>query len=203
MYYNKREKEMISMLTSVANIREYRIARGMSQQELADMTGYKSRSSINKIEKGITTITLSQAKKIAYALGVELSDIVPSLRNPIQQREVLIPYKEQPTIRKVKRKAPNPDIYKEAEIKSLISRRDDLGKAFRRLAIAMIKEEEERQGEELNVMEMDLITRFRVLTPNNKQLISNMIETLIMQQNQHSNDTEEVSDTQKGTPSLQ
>lgn len=196
------------MLTSVKNIREYRIARGLSQQELADMTGYKSRSSINKIEKGITTVTLPQAQKIAYALGVELSDIVPSLRSPTQQKDVLIPYKEQPAIRNIERKAPKhhfiePDIYKETEIKNLISRRDDLGKAFKRLAIAMIKKEEERQGEELNVMEMDLITRFRVLTPNNKQLISNMLETLIMQQNQHSSDTEEVSSTQKGTSSLQ
>jgi transcriptional regulator with XRE-family HTH domain len=46
------------MLTFCTNLRKYRLDRGMSQQELADMVGYKSRSSVNKIEKGLTTVTL-------------------------------------------------------------------------------------------------------------------------------------------------
>lgn len=36
-------------------VRETRIARGMTQQELADAIGMKSRSTINKIELGSRT----------------------------------------------------------------------------------------------------------------------------------------------------
>lgn len=41
---------------------------GMSQQELADRVGYKSRSSINKIEMGKNDIVQSTIRKIADAL---------------------------------------------------------------------------------------------------------------------------------------
>ena len=46
-------------------IREYREKLGMSQEELALKLGYKSRSTINKIEMGINDIT--QSKIIAFA----------------------------------------------------------------------------------------------------------------------------------------
>lgn len=46
-----------------------REAIGMSQQELANRVGYKSRSSINKIELGKNDIVQSTVNKIATALG--------------------------------------------------------------------------------------------------------------------------------------
>lgn len=44
-------------------IKKRRLEIGLSQQELADKVGYKSRSSINKIELGKTDIVQSTIQK--------------------------------------------------------------------------------------------------------------------------------------------
>ena len=49
-------------------IRQRREELGMSQDELAKKIGYKSRSSINKIEKGITDISQLKIELFAKAL---------------------------------------------------------------------------------------------------------------------------------------
>lgn len=49
-------------------IRQRRIELGMTQDELAQKLGYKSRSSINKIEMGANGISQSQIKDFAAAL---------------------------------------------------------------------------------------------------------------------------------------
>lgn len=51
------------------NIRNRRLELGMSQQELADKLGYKSRSAVNKIELGINDLTQSKIKLFAEALN--------------------------------------------------------------------------------------------------------------------------------------
>ena len=45
---------------------------GMSQSELAEKTGYKSRSSINKIELGINDVPQSKIKVFADALDTSI-----------------------------------------------------------------------------------------------------------------------------------
>lgn len=52
-------------------IREAREARGLTQEELANMCGYTSRSTINKIEKEANETRLSTLKKVAKALNVD------------------------------------------------------------------------------------------------------------------------------------
>ena len=59
------------------NIRRLREMRGLSQERLAEMVGYKSRTSINKIEMGKTDIGQKNIVKIASALGVTSADILP------------------------------------------------------------------------------------------------------------------------------
>lgn len=49
-------------------IRRKRIELGMSQEELADKLGFKSRSSVNKIEKDARNLTQSRIKAIADVL---------------------------------------------------------------------------------------------------------------------------------------
>ena len=49
-------------------IRQRRLELGMTQDELAHKLGYKSRSSINKIEMGANGISQSQIKDFAIAL---------------------------------------------------------------------------------------------------------------------------------------
>lgn len=51
-------------------IREARLARGMSQDTLAQRVGYKSRGSINKIELGKTDVSHAKLAAIAEALRV-------------------------------------------------------------------------------------------------------------------------------------
>lgn len=53
------------MMTLYKNIKELREEKKMSQDELAKLTGYTSRSSIAKIEKG--EVDLPQSKIIAFA----------------------------------------------------------------------------------------------------------------------------------------
>ena len=64
------------MLELYENIKKLRESKGMSQDELAELTGYTSRSSIAKIEKGL--VDLQQTKIIAFAnaLGVTPSDLM-------------------------------------------------------------------------------------------------------------------------------
>jgi len=52
-----------------AKIKELRIELDMSQGTLARMVGYTSRSSINKIEKGIADVPLKKVPRFAAALG--------------------------------------------------------------------------------------------------------------------------------------
>ena len=52
------------------NIKKYRTAAGMSQEELARRTGYTDRSSIAKIEKGLVDLPESKIQLFAEAFGV-------------------------------------------------------------------------------------------------------------------------------------
>ena len=57
------------------NIRRYRTAAGLSQEQLADKIG-KTRSAISQYESNTTTPYMYVIEKIADALGVEAVDIV-------------------------------------------------------------------------------------------------------------------------------
>lgn len=58
------------MIQLYKNIKERRVQIGMSQDELAKKTGYTSRSSIAKIEKGEVDLQQSKIELFAKALGV-------------------------------------------------------------------------------------------------------------------------------------
>ena len=57
-------------MTVYEKIRQLREEQGLSQQDLADKMGYKSRSAINKIELGLRDISQSKVIAFAEALGV-------------------------------------------------------------------------------------------------------------------------------------
>lgn len=57
-------------------IRELRIKNNLSQDELAKLVGYNSRSAINKIEKGVNDITQSKIILFAKALNTTPSDLL-------------------------------------------------------------------------------------------------------------------------------
>ena len=57
------------MLKLYENIKKYRKAAKMTQEELAKRTGYTDRSSIARIEKGLIDLPQSKIKQFAEALG--------------------------------------------------------------------------------------------------------------------------------------
>ena len=58
------------------NIMRLRKERGLTQEELANRMGYKSKSTINKIELGINDIPQSKVVKFAEVLGVTPAEIM-------------------------------------------------------------------------------------------------------------------------------
>lgn len=67
----------MSIMTAGQRVKEKRKALNMSQEELAKACGFKSRSSINKIELGQRGLPLRKVELIADALKltpVELMD---------------------------------------------------------------------------------------------------------------------------------
>lgn len=75
-------------------IKQRREELGLSQDELARLVGYKSRSSINKIELGFRDLTQSKIKRIADALQTTPSYIMSWLeeeKNKIPQYDNIYP----------------------------------------------------------------------------------------------------------------
>lgn len=64
------------MLQLYKNIKEKRIALGMSQDDLAKKTGYTSRSSIAKIESGKVDLPQTKIKLFADALNVTPAELM-------------------------------------------------------------------------------------------------------------------------------
>lgn len=71
------EQQRKLYLIEIGNrIKQLRLERDMSQDELAKRSGYGSRSTINKIELGINDVPQSKIKAIAEALGVCVGEIL-------------------------------------------------------------------------------------------------------------------------------
>lgn len=64
------------MLELYRNIKQLREEKGLSQDELARLTGYTSRSSIAKIEKGEVDLQQSKILAFAKALGTTLGKLM-------------------------------------------------------------------------------------------------------------------------------
>jgi len=73
---------MDQKLTS--HVRAHRRRRGFSQQELAVIIGFKSRSVVSKLERSTKTPTLNVAFALCVAFGTEAAEIFPSLFQEIE-----------------------------------------------------------------------------------------------------------------------
>lgn len=68
-----KEVVMIELYKNIKNLREQ---KGLSQDELAKLTGYTSRSSIAKIEKGEVDLTRSKIIAFAKALNTTPGNLI-------------------------------------------------------------------------------------------------------------------------------
>ena len=74
------------------NLRKRRLELGISQAELAETVGYRSRSSITKLESGISDIPQKKLRLLAEALNTTPEDLIgedkPSLTEVVHQHVV-------------------------------------------------------------------------------------------------------------------
>ena len=114
-------------------LKQAREQAGLSQEELAHMLGYQSRSSINKIEAGVQKPPLSAIKSFAQELGLSPSALVE--RQELEYRgDNARPSSESPELQKLlalAKKAPTKDVNMAiAVLKALRSaRKEDDGSA--------------------------------------------------------------------------
>lgn len=86
---NAEEAKALARRNTGKNIRKYREALGMSQEELANKCGFQGvnvRSSIAKIEKGERDTSASRLKQIALALNVSPVDLLGSSETATETR---------------------------------------------------------------------------------------------------------------------
>lgn len=95
-------------------IRYFRELKGMNQDELSRKVGYKTKSSITKIELGQAKVPAYKVIDFANALGVEVSDLIDGLT-------------EEPT-------APTSDYFKQCVSLLIDLNTKDLEKAYTVLA---------------------------------------------------------------------
>lgn len=77
------------MATTIGQrIKERRLELGFTQEELAEKMGYKSKSTINKIELGINDVSQSKVVKFAEVLNTTPSDLMCWTYEPEEQAEI-------------------------------------------------------------------------------------------------------------------
>ena len=86
-------------MTVNEKIKKFRKAAGLTQDELAQRAGYKSHSTIAKIEKGELDPPATMIAKLAGALGVSGSDLLdpPTIGADAlseEERRILAAYRE-------------------------------------------------------------------------------------------------------------
>ncbi len=72
------------------NIRKRRIELNISQQKLAILTGYKTRSSISKIEKGCTELSHSKLSTFSNVLNTSLDYLLTGIAPSTENRNMII-----------------------------------------------------------------------------------------------------------------
>lgn len=63
-------------MTIGETIKKIREEKGITQEELSNKLGYKTKSSISKIEKGLAEFPISKLRKIADALDIDVWEII-------------------------------------------------------------------------------------------------------------------------------
>ena len=79
---------MIKAIKTGEKIRNARIILGMTQASLAELCGYTSRSSINKIELGLVDVPQSKLILIAKALGISTQSLIEETDGADKTRQI-------------------------------------------------------------------------------------------------------------------
>lgn len=107
---------------------------GMNQSELAKKLGYKTPSSINKIESGMSEVPAHKVKDFANALDMEVSELVKGLGDTSVKYEHLIEESFGEKINAVNRYKNNKDIFRQTVILLTTLDETQLEKAYTTLS---------------------------------------------------------------------
>ena len=81
----------VIIMTIYERIKLLREEKGLSQQELAELVGFKTASAVNKIELGLRDINQSRVKAFANALNTTTSFLLDGETKPNHSKAVKIP----------------------------------------------------------------------------------------------------------------
>jgi transcriptional regulator with XRE-family HTH domain len=183
-----------------AQIRHYRRLREMTQEELALAVGYSTKASINKIEKNQSTVPHNRLVQIAKVLDVPIGNLTGEGKY-VPQRKILNRNYESTKNVNIDNDLSN-DVETYKKYINLMKGNDDISKAFRQFASAIVKN--------FNNDDFDksIMKKFHALTPEHQTMVTGMINGFYIEDinknvpSTMANDEEDTG-TQKGTPSLQ
>lgn len=81
--FNNEEKEYTNSLTIGERIKYYRERAGLSMDELAEKTNYKTRSAIHNLESNRCQLPITKLSLMASVLGVSVDDLLGSNNDEI------------------------------------------------------------------------------------------------------------------------
>jgi transcriptional regulator with XRE-family HTH domain len=176
----------------------------MSQEELAFAVGYKTKASINKIEKNQSTVPHSKLVRISQVLNVPIDNLVGG--KTYTPHSQLVASTEQ--YKALDLAIQNTIEYNEArEIlkrsEEAIQKNQKVYEELKRLAKRFQNDTPQQQKDK------DLIFKYHQITPEHQKTITDMLNGFYqldsqIQKNATTADSDgEDSGTQKGTPSLQ
>lgn len=70
----KAKIENRARLLLAKNLRQLRLAKGWSQEELADLANFH-RTYVSQLERGITNVTIDNLQRLAEVLGIEIPEL--------------------------------------------------------------------------------------------------------------------------------
>ena len=71
-------------------IRQFRLAKGISQEDLAKVIGYESFQTIALLERGERAAKVETLSKIAAALGVSIDEFFPNPKSNVDTSNLMI-----------------------------------------------------------------------------------------------------------------
>ncbi len=209
-----------------SNIQVYRQMKEMSQTQLAREAGYRSRSSINKIENNQTVPNAISLAKIAHALRINCDDLFYGCdmekykdlykqtcaiykMNLINSEENTVTKKIIDTSRKEELDFIADNMIEYNKITESLRQSEQMLQHYQkvqtdlqRLAKRFAKDTPKLQEDK------DLVYKYHQITPEHQKMVMTMLDGFYQmdsqeQKNATTADSDGDSDTQKGTPSLQ
>lgn len=190
------------------NIRKYRRFRDMSQKELAKEVGYATKSSINKIEAGESSVPIPRLTQIANALRVPLQALMENIPDDGMPYEDNIAADVANTTQVNELNFVVDTMVEYNELNEHIKQSEQMLHQYQKMITDMQRLRKRFKNDTPKLQEdKDLVYKYHQILPEHQKMVMTMLNGFYQldsqaQQNAPSDEGEGVPDTQKGTPSL-